>query len=122
MFSGLVASAQTVSISKSASNLNPDIVTTFNFVLDYQCTSVSSDCENVVITDVLPPAIQYLGMSTPAGTTGSYNAVTNTITITFTGGAGAGIDAGTSGQIAITVQFPSGFTGSQANNDPLLSK
>ena len=110
-----------VSISKSVSDSNPDHETAFNFILDYQCTSITNDCEDVVITDALPATVQYLGLSTPAGTTGSYNEVTNTVTVNFTDGAGAGIDAGTSGQIIITVQFPYGLTGTQANNTATIT-
>jgi len=64
MVLGIILTAQTVGISNSASNLNPDIETAFNFINDYQCISVSHDCEDVVITDALPPTVQYLGLST----------------------------------------------------------
>jgi len=78
--------AQPVSILKSVSNPTPNMETSFDFILDYQCTSVVNDCENVVITDALPKEVHFLGLSVPSGANGTYDAATNTVTITFTGG------------------------------------
>ena len=107
------ASAQTAGLGLTkAVQLNPAQAAPgerFTYFLSYSCSSLTTPCENAVITDVLPPQlsraaadVELGGNFNPAGT--SYNAATGTATFNlFTP-----LPPGTTAQVSITVQFPPG--------------
>ena len=83
----------------------------FQYRLLYNCVSTTQNCENVVITDVLPPelsgASSQVTLSSNAQTASAvYNQGTRTATWTLV----SPLAAGSSGELLITVRFPNGST------------
>ena len=58
-------SGQTFELQKSVDNTTPDAGEVFNYTINASCSSSTQDCESVVITDPLPPTLDYLGTSFP---------------------------------------------------------
>ncbi|MBL7979635.1 MAG: DUF11 domain-containing protein [Bacteroidetes Order II. Incertae sedis bacterium] len=48
----------------------------------YSCSSLTTGCGNLTISSVVPTGLTYISMAVPAGSTGSYNAGTRTVTMT----------------------------------------
>ena len=115
---GLTLQAQQVDIAKTVSNTTPNPEETFDFILDCNCISTTTHCDNVVLTDVLPATVEFLSVAAPTGASASYDSDTHTLTVTFNDpNATNGIDAGNSKQIVVTVFFPNGsLTGAIADN------
>lgn len=124
--------AQSFNLSKTVDNTTPNVGEPFNYIIDASCNSSTQDCESAVITDVIPPQLEFLNFSDPLpdGVRDAiYDQSTNTATITFdatscTSCNPDGINTdnddfsqGSSIQLALQVRFPSGtFTGTTAQN------
>ena len=124
--------AQTFTLSKSVSNTNPNNGQPFNYIIDAACNSTTRDCETAVITDCLPPELEFLNVSNPLPdgvSSATYDPNTHCITIRFDATACSsctpdGVNSdnddfaqGSTVQLAIQVQFPSGtFNGVTVNN------
>ncbi len=116
------ASAQneaSVSLSKSASVSSVAPGTSFTYALRYSCSSLTTTCNGVTITDGLPPQLSraaadvtLVGDSHTTGT--AYDPATGTATFTMV----SPMPAGTTGEVDITVKFPAGTTpvGASATN------
>ncbi len=83
----------------------------FQYRLLYNCVSTTQDCQNVVITDVLPAELSGASgdvtLSSNAQTASAvYNPGTRTATWTLV----SPLAAGSSGELLITVRFPNGST------------
>jgi uncharacterized repeat protein (TIGR01451 family) len=80
----------------------------FSYTIYY---TIPAGAQNVVITDVLPPSLVYLGMSinnacgTPSISAPPVNSTGGTVSLSW-----ASIPGGCSGSISLTVQFPNGVT------------
>ena len=57
--------AQQFNLNKTVSTTNPNTGEVFNYIINASCSSSTQDCESVVITDPLPPTLEYLGTSFP---------------------------------------------------------
>ena len=108
-----------VSLSKSASVSSATPGTPFTYFLDYSCSSLTTTCNGVTITDVLPAQLSLaaadvtlVGDAHTSAT--AYNPSTGTATFTMVNP----MPAGTTGEVAITVKFPAGTTplGASATN------
>ena len=110
--------AQTFSLTKSASTTTPNVGATFNYTISYANPSITQNLINGVITDVVPPEVQFvpgsIAVSNPAQIASTnYNSATRTITITFV----TPFPAGSTGNIQFSAGFPAGtYTGTQAVN------
>jgi len=92
----------------------------FIYTLQYSCTSLTEDCLGTVITDPLPPEVEFIELVGSLHTASeSYNAVTHTVTFNLI----SPLDAGTSGQVLVRVRFPNGETpnGAIASNTATIS-
>ena len=89
--------------TKSVSDATPEYDENFTYTLFYSCSSNTSHCNDVVITDPLPADIEYVTAivgGDPA--TISHDAGTNTVIFDFTDD----IEAGTTGQVQIIGRIP----------------
>lgn len=89
--------------TKSVSDATPEYEEDFTYTLFYSCSSNTSHCNDVVITDPLPADIEYVTAvvgGDPA--TISHDPGTNTVTFDFTDD----IAAGTTGQVQIIARVP----------------
>jgi uncharacterized repeat protein (TIGR01451 family) len=111
--------AATVSLTKSASASSATPGSPFTYFLDYSCSSLTTTCNGVTITDVLPAQLSLaaadvtlVGDAHTSAT--AYNPSTGTATFTMVNP----MPAGTTGEVAITVKFPAGTTpiGASATN------
>ena len=119
---GLFTQAQTVEIAKSVSNSSPAAGTTIFYTLNFRCASTTSNCENVVITDVISTNLTFSGATSSLGGTSFYDPNSNTLSVSFSRGAGAGLNAGDAGQVVITVIVPSNTpTGTNVSNTGAIS-
>jgi uncharacterized repeat protein (TIGR01451 family) len=99
---------------------NPLAGNIFTYTLQYRCASTTEDCNGVVITDPLPPSVEYVGLTGSIHTTNeTYSAGSHTVTFTLQNP----LTAGTVGQVTVTVRFPNGTTpnGTTANNTATIS-
>ncbi|MCA9918030.1 MAG: DUF11 domain-containing protein, partial [Anaerolineales bacterium] len=78
----------------------------FTYYIAYRCASITQDCTNTTLTDVLPPEVVYVEGTGPIGdiTAVNYNPGTHTVTVDFVEPLGAG----STGILEITVKFPPG--------------
>ena len=103
----ITSQAQTVEIAKSVSNPLPPAGTTVAYTLNFRCASTTSNCENVVITDVVSTNLTFSGATSSLGGNPMYDPNSNTLTVSFNRGGGAGLNAGDAGQVVITCIVPS---------------
>lgn len=92
----------------------------FTYLFQYRCVSITEPCENVVVTDVLPPELsQDAGDVTLIGTIHTtdeiYDPATGTATWVFVNP----LPAGSTGELRMGVRFPAGTTleGTTVTND-----
>ena len=118
------ADTSTLTLVKSASVTSVAVNTPFDYVLKYSCSSLTTTCDGVTITDVLPPELSRAAADvtlTGDGNTAttSYNPATGTATFTMV----SPMRAGTTGDVTITVRFPPNTTpvGTQAVNTADIS-
>ncbi|MAU00242.1 MAG: hypothetical protein CL608_24140 [Anaerolineaceae bacterium] len=78
----------------------------FTYYIAYRCASITNDCVNTTITDVLPPEVVYVEGTGPVGDiTGiNYDSGSHIVTVDFVEPLGAG----STGILEITVKFPPG--------------
>ena len=93
----------------------------FEYVFNYRCASVNDDCEGAIITDALPPEVEFIPgtiASTPHVDHYAYDAGTHTITWTFVDP----LPAGSTGILKFQVKFPPGtLPGTTATNTATFS-
>ncbi len=95
--------------------LNVDSGQEFSFFINYRCASALSDCQNAVITDTLPSALQFITTVSPPShvTNVTFDAGTNTVVFNFVNP----LPAGSTGLLEVKAKFPSGtLPGTQAVN------
>ncbi|HEX6785686.1 MAG TPA: hypothetical protein VF076_00700, partial [Acidimicrobiales bacterium] len=126
MLSEGAAHAQTavLGLSKSVSLPPPHEVgpvTPFTYFLSYSCSSLSQDCANATIDDVIPPELSRLAADIKLSgnfITASYDATTGTAHFVLVNP----VPAGTTAQVAISAQFPAGTpVGTVATNQGTMS-
>lgn len=84
---------------------------TFTYILQYRCVNITQPCENVVVTDVLPPQLSRAAADvTLIGSvhtlSQTYNPATGTARWVFV----SPLPAGSTGELKLNVKFPEGFT------------
>ncbi len=80
---------------------------TFTYGIAYSCAAVVGDCEDVVITDVLPAGIEYLSsLFDPTQIVSISESPVGTVKINFN----AALKAGDSGELELNVRFKLGET------------
>ncbi|MCB8975991.1 MAG: carboxypeptidase regulatory-like domain-containing protein [Ardenticatenaceae bacterium] len=92
----------------------------FTYYIAYRCASITENCLNTTLTDVLPPEVVYVDGVGPVGdiTAVNYNPGTHTVTVDFVEPLGAG----STGILEITVKFPPGtLPGTTAVNEATSS-
>ena len=107
--------ASTLELNKTVSELNPATGVSFFYTLQYRCASTIDDCIGTVITDPLPPEVEYIGLTGSAHTVNEvYDAATHTVTFTFQNN----LPSGSTGEVRIEVRYPNGVTpnGTTATN------
>lgn len=104
-----VIAAPSIQLTKTSTDLQGNDISTvssgesFLYTIQYTCVTPDQgdQCENTIITDPLPPEVEYIGVAEGDGT---YDADTRTVTF----------DLGTlnsvTGTVAIEVRFPAGTT------------
>ena len=97
----------TVELNKTVSDPNPATGVPFLYTLQYRCASTVDDCLGIMITDPLPPELEYIGLTgSPHTVNEVYDPVTHTVTFTFQNN----LSAGSTGEVQIEVQFQNGTT------------
>ncbi|MBK7894233.1 MAG: isopeptide-forming domain-containing fimbrial protein [Anaerolineaceae bacterium] len=78
----------------------------FTYYIAYRCASITQDCLNTSLTDLLPPEVVYVEGTGPIGdiTAVNYDSGSHTVTVNFVNPLGAG----STGILEITVKFPPG--------------
>ncbi len=78
----------------------------FTYYIAYRCASITTACEDVIITDPLPSELEYLGATGPVNHINniSYNGGSHTVTFTFVNP----LAAGSTGILELSVRFPPG--------------
>jgi fimbrial isopeptide formation D2 family protein/uncharacterized repeat protein (TIGR01451 family) len=120
LLSGSAAfAAPQVQLSVTASVSNVAVGTVFDYTIQYKCASLTENCAAATVSDVLPAALSSAAADvTMVGsvhtTAQTYTAATRTAKWTF-------VDpllAGSTGQLKLSVKFPTGTTadGTQAVN------
>ncbi len=93
----------------------------FEYVFNYRCASISDDCEGAVITDPLPPEVEFVPDTltvTPHVASYGYDPGTHTVTWTFVDP----LPAGSTGILKFQVRFPPGTVpGTTATNTATFS-
>lgn len=91
----------------------------FTYTLQYRCAGTASFCNGMMITDALPPGVEFVGMQGSVHTTNeSYDPATRTVTFTFI----SPLESGSTAEVKITVRFPSGTAnGTQAVNTATIN-
>ncbi|MGB0387493.1 MAG: SdrD B-like domain-containing protein, partial [Ardenticatenaceae bacterium] len=96
----------------------------FEYTLQYSCPSITEDCLDVTVTDVLPPelsgdASHVTLVGSPHTTGKSYDEGSRTATWTFVNP----LPAGSTGQVKLKVRFPAGTTpnGTSTTNEALIN-
>jgi len=99
--------AATVELTKSVSNTTPLSGEIFTYTLQYNCVSLTENCNGTYISDPLPPEVEFVSLTNSVHiASSSYNSGTHTVTFTF-------VDpllSGTTGQVEINTRFPNGNT------------
>ena len=127
--------AQTFQLQKTVSANYPYPGDIFSYIINASCNSSISDCESVVITDALPPEVEFVAISEPlpdAISSATYDPATHTVTALFDAANcgsctpdGLNTDEddfaqGSSVQLVIQVRFPFGtFHGVTADNEAI---
>ncbi|MFK7807895.1 MAG: SdrD B-like domain-containing protein, partial [Saprospiraceae bacterium] len=117
---GKNTAAASLTINKSSSVGSVLSGETFSYTIQYSCASLTEDCIGTVITDPLPPELEFVGVFGSAHTTNeTYNSGTHTVTFDFIDP----LTSGTTGQVTINVRFPNGTTANNtiANNTATIS-
>jgi len=79
----------------------------FTYRISYRCASLTDDCMGTMITDPLPPEVQFISLVGSAHTVNeSYDAASHTVTFTFENP----LAAGSTGEVLVNVSFPNGIT------------
>lgn len=83
----------------------------FTYVLQYRCVGIVANCDNVTVSDVLPPELaggagDVVLIGTPHTTGQTYDPATRTATWTFINP----LPAGSTGELRMQVRFPPGVT------------
>ncbi len=93
----------------------------FEYVFNYRCASINDDCEGAVITDPLPPEVEFVPdslTSTSHIASYGYDSGTRTVTWVFKDP----LPAGSTGILKFQVQFPSGtLPGTTTSNTATFS-
>ena len=93
----------------------------FEYVFNYRCASITEDCLDAVITDPLPPEVEFIPGSlttTPHIASASYDPGPHTVTWTFANP----LPAGSTGILKFQVRFPPGaIPGTTATNTATFS-
>ncbi|MBK8900438.1 MAG: carboxypeptidase regulatory-like domain-containing protein [Anaerolineaceae bacterium] len=78
----------------------------FTYYIAYRCASITQDCTNTTVTDVLPPEVVFVDGTGPVGdiTAINYDSGSHTVTVDFVEPLGAG----STGILEIAVKFPPG--------------
>ena len=99
--------ASTVELNKTVSDPNPLTGEPFVYTLQYRCASTIDDCIGTVITDPLPPEVEYIGLvGSPHTIAEVYDPSSHTVTFTFQNT----LTAGSTGEVQVEVRFPNGVT------------
>ncbi len=112
--------AASLQINKIASDATPLTGETVIYTIQYACSGLTDNCEGTVITDPLPPEVEYVGLTGSVHTTSEiYDAGSHTVTFTLV----SPLNAGSSGQVQVMVRFPNGSTpnGTVASNTATIS-
>ena len=97
----------TLELNKTVSEANPATGVSFFYTLQYRCASTVDDCIGTVITDPLPPEVEFVGLTgSPHTINEVYDAGTHTVTFTFQNT----LTAGSTGEVQIEVRYPNGST------------
>ena len=129
---GNKTNAQTLTLSKTTSDLTPNDGSPFSYIINAACNSSTQDCESVTITDALPDELEFINFSSPLPDgidQATYDINSHSVTVTFDATSCAsctpdGINTdeddfaqGSSIQISVQVRFPIGtFAGTTADN------
>ena len=105
----------TLELSKSVNSPTPSSGEIFTYTLQYSCASLVDNCTGTVITDPLPPEVEFVGLSGSSHTINEvYDSGSHTVSFTFQNT----LTAGSTGEVQIDVRFPNGTTanGTVASN------
>lgn len=85
----------------------------FEYIFSYRCASITENCENAIITDVLPPEIEFISLAPSPNVdfgASSFPPPGSTVVIVFDliDGPDKGLTAGDTGILTMKVRFPPG--------------
>jgi len=106
-----------MSITKTCDKLTAASGETFTYTLQYSCSSITGQCDNMVVTDQLPAEVEFVSALGSVHTT-SVTENSGLVTFTFQ----SVVNAGSTGDLVIEVRFPNGTTpdGTQAVNEATI--
>ncbi len=119
------AQSPSLAITKTSSTAIVDSGEVFQFVINYRCASITDDCLNATIEDVLDPNLEFIsilpspvidvGLSTfpPSGTTGTVEIVLDN----FDDGVNKGLTAGSTGILVMNVRFRAGHNSRRSSSE-----
>ncbi len=109
------AQSPTLELTKGTSTTTIESGTPFEYTLTYKCASITTNCADVTITDILPADLEYVpGTALPTSHIQSINHATGTLTWTFVNP----LPAGSTGVLRFSAQFkPGTLPGTSAQNE-----
>ena len=101
------AATPSLAITKTVSATSAAPGVTFRYTIKYRCASITDNCENVTLADVVPAPLEVLSSTGPGGSVSSTNNSGNSLQWNLaTPGSGGVLTAGSSGLVTIDVRFP----------------
>lgn len=94
-----------MSITKTCDKLTAASGETFTYTLQYACSSTTGQCDNMIVTDQLPPEVEFVSAFGSIHVD-SYTENNGLVTFIFD----SVVNAGSTGELLITVRFPNGST------------
>lgn len=99
-------------VTKTASLDSVLTGTSFTYTLTYGCAGTTGDCNDVVLTDTLPPYLEFISFQENINHSSNtyYDAVNRVVVFELDKETGNGLFSGSSGQVSIDVRFVNGTT------------
>ncbi len=100
------ANAVSLILDKQASNTNPAPGQAFTYRIRYRCASLTEDCQDATIVDLLPAEFDVANFTGIGGSVETADLTGTTLTWTLGDGSGGDLPAGSAGVLVINGRFP----------------
>ena len=120
LFTPIFIGAQSLGLSQTVSNPNPDSDEAFEFIISVSCNSTTANCLNTIVSGFLPEELEFINFSDPLPigvASATYDIATRYYEVTFDEAAGGALAQGSTIQFSIQAMFPGGsVSGISATN------